>query len=90
MRNNMNFGREHRRRPSAWYQIYFAAVLETDQKRALLKISRAQNAIQERLEQLRRKPANEINEVQDLNSALTYLSLLMHHVSSAQEDETWD
>ena len=90
MRNNVNFGRERRRRPSAWYQIYFAAVLETDQKRALLKISRAQKAIRERLEQLRGKRGNGISEVQDLNSALTYLSLLMRHVNSAQEDETWD
>lgn len=85
MRENMNLGHATRPRSSAWYQIYFAAVLETDQKRSLLKISRAQKAIQERLEKLRVKPGDEMNELQDLTSALTYLSLLLQNVNSAQQ-----
>jgi hypothetical protein len=72
-------------KPSSWYQVYFAAVTEPDNHRALLKIKRAQNAMQERLIQLRRLSSRESTELQDLNSALTYLRVLLPYLDRPAE-----
>lgn len=76
-------------KPSNWYQHYFAAVTEPDNDRALLKIQRAQQAMQERLVQLRRLPHPESSELQDLNSALTYLWVLLPYLDCSLETPRW-
>lgn len=85
MRNPKQASRGRRSPRSNWHQIYFAAVLETDQKRALLKIRRAQKVIEIRLRELMRVEATESIEIRDLNSALTYLALLLQYVDYGQK-----
>ncbi len=59
-----------------WYQIYFAAVLERNRTRALIRIERARSAIEARLLELRSRSATSPREIQDLKSAMIYLRLL--------------
>lgn len=65
---------------SDWYQIYFAAVLEADQTRAALKMESARSAMCERLLELRRTPSPNAVELQDIDSAMTYLTMLLNFV----------
>ena len=60
-----------------WYQVYFAAVLERNQGRAMLRIERARSAIEARLLEVRSSCANGPREIQDLKSAMIYLRLLL-------------
>ena len=73
-----------------WYQIYFCALLETDQKKAVRLIERAQVAIRERLGDLRLAPAQNPHELQDLGSALTYLGILLDHIGNDSGSLLWD
>ncbi len=76
-----------RPKPSGWYQVYFAAVTERDDNRALLKIYRAREAMQDRLVKLRR--SSDARELQDLKSALTYLQILLPVLHSTAEGPKW-
>jgi hypothetical protein len=76
-----------RPKPSGWYQVYFAAVTEPDDHRALLKIYRAQEAMLDRFIKLRR--SSDAGELQDLKSALTYLQILLPLLQSAAEGPKW-
>lgn len=60
----------------AWYQCYFLAVLEADESKMLIQMERATKTILDRLAQLRSGAPEYPHEFQDLNDALTYLSLL--------------
>jgi hypothetical protein len=63
-----------------WYQVYFAAVLEPDEWKALIEIDRARHAIEDRLTQLRCSAPDNPREPQDLDSALIYLGLLAQNI----------
>jgi len=90
MRGTKRRARVHRSKPCGWYQIYFAAVLETDQNRALVKIERAQQAMRARLVELKRIPLQDSIEVQDLDSALTYLRILLASVDCQPDTFQWN
>jgi hypothetical protein len=66
---------------SNWRDIYFAAVLESDDKRALAKIQFARNVLQDRLLELQSLSNSPIDELRDLHSALTYLEILFYWVT---------
>jgi hypothetical protein len=61
---------------SNWRDVYFAAVLESDRKRALVKIESARKVLSGRLLELQSAPRPSSDELRDLNSALTYLDIL--------------
>jgi len=72
-----------------WYHAYFTAVLETDEGKALIKMGRASRAIEDRLRQLSGSAAENAREIQDLNSALTCLRLLLQNMDSESEKLPW-
>lgn len=73
-----------------WYHIYFLAMVENDRDKALLEIAHAHKAIQDRLAELRRGPCEDVREMQDLASAITYLGILLIHMGSETGDLLWD
>ncbi len=73
-----------------WYQIYFAALLERDQEKAVKLIEDAQCAIRYRLEELRGAAVQNSREPQDLGSALTYLGILLDHIGDDSGRLLWD
>jgi len=72
-----------------WYQVYFSAVLETDEGKALIEMVRASEAMEDRLRQLSSSATGNAEEIQDLNSALTYLRLLLQTMKSESEMLSW-
>lgn len=76
------------RKLSRWYQVYFAAVTEPDNGRALLKIYLAQEAMHDRLLRLRRS-SPDTRELQDLNNAWIYLQILLPHLDGKPEKSGW-
>jgi hypothetical protein len=77
-------------RQPAWYHTYFLAMVENDRDKALLEIAHAHRAIQERLLELRRAPGEDLREMQDLASAITYLGILLMHIGNESGDLLWD
>lgn len=75
---------------SPWYQIYFAALLESDQRKAARLIECARGAIYDRLDDLRLTTPNHPRELQDLGSALTYLGILLDHIGDEGGSILWD
>lgn len=73
-----------------WYRMYYLAVLEGDRHKAKGKIDRAQQAIADRMLELRSQSPNSPREPQDLSNALLYLSILMQHISSEAGGVLWD
>jgi len=73
----------------AWVQSYFMAVMESNRNRALPQIELAQKAIHDRVEELRSHPAGDAGELQDLNSALTYLGILLQHIGKETGNLLW-
>ncbi|HTZ82503.1 MAG TPA: hypothetical protein VMB66_04900 [Candidatus Acidoferrales bacterium] len=73
-----------------WYRIYYTALLEADRGRARAKIDRAQKAIHERLSELHAAVPSTEREPQDLQSAQTYLGILMQHIGSDSGSVLWD
>ena len=69
-----------------WYNAYFTAVLETDERKAAIQFKRAVNVMEDRVAQLRCNTADHCEELQDLASALTYLRLLLENMNVGQED----
>lgn len=65
-----------------WYQLYFAAVVESDSNRALVQMECAQKAIQARLLELRKALPSSSCEMDDLKSALNYLGLLFESMQT--------
>ena len=77
-------------KPPAWYQSYFSAILETNQNRAHAKIDQARKAVQDRIIELKFNfNPNNSREIQDLNNALTYLQILLEHISR-DEKTLWE
>jgi hypothetical protein len=74
----------------AWVRSYFVAVMESNRKRALPQIELAQKAILARVEELRSQPASHPGELQDLNSALVYLGILLQHIGKETGNLLWD
>ena len=72
-----------------WYHVYFTAVLETDEGKALIEMGHASQAIADRLRQLSSSAAENAHEIQDLNSALTYLRLLLENMDTESEKLPW-
>lgn len=74
----------------AWYQTYFAAILETNQDSARAKIEQARNDVQDRILELRfNSTSHNSREIQDLDNALTYLQILLEHIR--RDDSTlWE
>ena len=74
---------------SGWYQLYFAAVTEGNESRAVLQIDRARRVMQDRLAELRSAKGGDGGELQDLNNALTYLAILLQHVGREGGNLIW-
>jgi len=74
----------------SWYQTYFAAVVESDEAKALTQIEQAGRAIEDRLIQLRCASPGNSQEIQDLNCALTYLRLLLWNSDAESEVVSWE
>ena len=60
-----------------WSEIYFEAVSETDEHESLVKLEFAANALDDRMGELRRCIPHPPQELEDLESALTYVRLLL-------------
>ncbi len=73
-----------------WYSIYRSAMLELDRGKASSRIARAEQAIQERMAELRATPAAHPREPQDLNHASTHLRILHQQIGSQSERMLWD
>jgi hypothetical protein len=73
-----------------WYRMYYHAVLEGDRHKAKTKIDRAQQAIQDRLIELRSQAPCTAREPQDLCNALLYLGILLQHISTEAGGVLWD
>lgn len=74
----------------SWYRTYYLAVLEGDRYKAKVKIDRAQQAIQDRMAQLRSETPCTPREPQDLCNALLFLGILMQHISGDAGGVLWD
>lgn len=72
-----------------WYQMYFNAVVEADEAKALIEIHGASRAIRQRLVQLGSGSSHHPREAQDLASALIYLTLLLHNISPEKGSLLW-
>lgn len=81
-------------RPSSvqppWYQAYFLAMVESDRCLVLTRIEQAQQAIEERVLELRDVPRSDTREMQDLTSALIYLGILLMNLGSEGESLLWE
>lgn len=75
---------------SGWYQLYFAAVTEANEGKAVLQIDRARQAMQNRLAELQRARRPDGGELQDLNNAMTYLAILLQHVGREGGNLIWN
>ena len=73
-----------------WYHAYFLAMVESDRNLVLTRIEQAQQAIQERVLELRDVPRSDGREMQDLTSALIYLGILLMHIGSEGESLLWE
>ena len=73
-----------------WYHAYFLAMVESDRNLVLTRIEQAQQAIQERVLELRDAPRADGREMQDLTSALIYLGILLMHIGSEGESLLWE
>ena len=73
-----------------WYRIYYHAVLEGDRYKAKAKIDRAQQAIENRLIELRSHTPSSPREPQDLCNALLYLGILLQNISTEAGGVLWD
>jgi|SRR5579862_1614228 len=60
-----------------WYEIYFAAVRETDERKAQIQLEHAAKTLEDRIVQLRDAAPNHRHELDDLGCALTYVRLLL-------------
>ncbi len=90
MRERRQRSRPARANDSVWYQLYFAAVTEGNESRAVPQIQRARRAMQDRLVELRRAKRADGGELQDLNNALTYLAILLQHAGREGGNLIWD
>jgi hypothetical protein len=90
MTKYMQGARPGRPDASGWYQLYFAAVTEGNESRAVLQIERAREAMQDRLAELLRARGADGGELQDLNNAMTYLAILLQHVGREGGNLIWD
>jgi len=90
MRQCKQSARPARLDASGWYQLYFAAVTEGNESRAVLQIERARSAMQDRLIELRSAQGADGAELQDLNNALTYLAILLQHAGREGGNLIWD
>ena len=75
---------------SGWYQLYFAAVTEANESKAVLQIDRARQAMQNRLVELQHAQRSDGGELQDLNNAMTYLAILLQHVGREGGHLIWN
>lgn len=90
MRKSVQSARTSRLDTSGWYRLYFAAVTEGNESRAVLQIDRARRVMQDRLVELRSARGTDGGELQDLNNALTYLAILLQHVGREGANLIWD
>lgn len=74
---------------SGWYQLYFAAVTEANESRAVLEIERARQAMRNRLAELQGGELSDGGEIQDLKNAMTYLAILLRHVGRGGGHLIW-
>ena len=75
---------------SGWYQLYFAAVTEANENKAVLQIDRARQAMKNRLIELRHAQRPDGGELQDLSNAMTYLAILLQHVGREGGNLIWN
>lgn len=90
VRKYVQSARPSRLNASGWYQLYFAAVTEGNERRAVVQIDRARRVMQDRLVELRSAKGADGGELQDLNNALTYLAILLQHVGREGRNLIWD
>lgn len=74
----------------AWVRSYFVAVMESNRDRALPRIELARKAIHARVTELRADPLSNPGELEDLNSALIYLGILLQHIGRETGKLLWD
>jgi len=75
---------------SGWYGLYAVALLESDRKKALPQIERAQKAIHHRQAELDHTSAVDPREIQDLSRASNYLGIMLRNVGTESERLLWD
>ena len=80
-------GSPDRRPIGDWREAYFAAVLETDGRHAMLKILSARKAMQDRAMELGTASSISPDELRDLHSALTYLDILLSYLEGSASAE---
>jgi hypothetical protein len=90
MRKYVPSMRQAKLNASGWYQLYFAAVTEANENRAILQIDRARKAMQDRLVELQHAERSDGGELQDLNNAMTYLAILLQHVGQEGRNLIWN
>ena len=73
-----------------WYHVYFLAMLEHDRSKARPQIERARQAIRDREAELQYHSPHDPREMQDLNSASTYLCILLQHIGKESGNLLWD
>ena len=90
MRQFKESARPGRPDASGWYQLYFAAVTERNESRTVRQIERARHAMRDRVVELRAAEGSNGGELQDLNNALTYLTILLQHAGREGGSLIWD
>ena len=90
MRKYMQSARSVKIDVSGWYQLYFAAVTEANEGKAVLQIERARQAMQNRFAELQRTKDPDGGELQDLSNAMTYLAILLQHVGREGGNLIWN
>lgn len=90
MRKYMPGARPVKLNASGWYQLYFAAVTEANENKAVVQIDRARKAMQDRLIELQRTNCPDGGEIQDLNNAMNYLAILLQHVGQEGRHLIWN
>lgn len=90
MRKSTQSARSARLGASGWYQLYFAAVTEANERKAVLQIDRARQAMLNRRVELQRTRDPDGVELQDLDNAMTYLAILLQHVGREGRNLIWN
>ena len=90
MRKYIQSARPAKINVSRWYQLYFAAVTEANEGKAVLQIERARQAMQNRLAELQRTGSPDVGELQDLSNAMTYLAILVQHAGREGGNLIWN
>ena len=90
MQQSTQMAEETAQSRSGWFAAYCAAMLESSRERTLARIEKAQQAIRDRVEELRFDPGTGEREERDLRDALSHLGNLLNHLGSPRGGLLWD